>query len=271
LTPEEVLLVDFETIIFEKDGTIAKIKLNRPQRLNALNWAMLNELGMVIEEVRKDDSCRVLVITGVGRAFCPGGDIKELQDHFDLSQINRRKALSIFHKKIIVALREIEKPVIASINGDAIGAGCGIAMACDVRISCEQARFGFPFLKMGVVSDMGCSYFLPRLVGFGKAMELFLTADLIDSLAAEKIGLINKVVAHEKLEYETINLANKFMKMPPLAIAFIKDSLNKSLNMDLITQLEKEVDKQVICYKSEDHREGVRAFLEKRVPNFIGR
>jgi enoyl-CoA hydratase/carnithine racemase len=263
--------MNFETIIFEKEKGIAKLKLNRPERLNALNWIMLDEVGKVIEEVRNDDSCRVLIVTGVGRAFCSGGDIKELQDHFDISQIERRKALSRFHEKIIVAFREIKKPVIASINGDAIGAGCGIAMACHIRISSERARYGFPFLRVGAVSDMGCSYFLPRLVGIGKAMELFLTANLIDSLEAEKIGLINKIVVHDNLEYETTALANRLTEMPPIAIAFIRDLIDKSLNIDLITALENETDKQVICYKSEDHREGVRAFLEKREPNFIGR
>jgi len=271
IDPKEVILVDFESVILEKDGAIAKIKLNRPERLNALNWAMFDELGEAITQIKNDDSSRVLVITGAGRAFCSGGDIKEFPDRFDLSQIERRKAISRFHENIIIALRELKKPVIASINGDAIGGGCCIAMACDFRISSERARYGLPFLKLGLVSDLGGSYFLPRLVGIAKAIELFFTADLINSLEAERIGLINKVVAHENLEHETINLANKFVKMSPVAMGFIKDSMNKSLNMDLWTELEDEANKQVICLKSEDHREGVKALLEKREPRFIGK
>jgi len=263
--------MEFKSILLRQDGPIARIVLNRPKRLNALNWTMLDELGTAIEKIRNDDSCRVLVITGAGKAFCAGGDIKEFPERFELDQIERRNAISRFHKNVIIALREIERPVLASVNGDAIGGGCDFAMACDIRIASEKARFGVPFLRLGLVSDLGGSYFLPRLVGLGKAIELFLTGDLIDAAEAEKIGLIAKVLPHEKLEDETTKMATKLAKMPPIAVRFIKSSMNKSLNMDLIGELESEADKQSICLKSEDHREGVRAFLEKRETNFMGR
>ena len=258
-------------IIFKKEDGVATIMLNRPESLNALGGTMREDIIDAIQDVKGDKTIGALVITGAGRAFCAGGNIKEMEKmSLEVSLVDRRDFVRSISHRIITELRCLEKPVIASINGHAIGAGCNIALACDMRISSEKAKFGVSFINMGLVSDYGGLYFLPRLVGAAKALELYFTGDIIDANEAFRIGMVNQIVPPDELEKATYELAGKIAKKAPIALGMIKEILYKGLNMDLATELDMEANAQSICLKTEDHREGVRAFLEKRAPVFKG-
>ncbi|MBI4619035.1 MAG: enoyl-CoA hydratase [Desulfobacterales bacterium] len=261
----------YEDIIFRKENRVATIVLNRPDSLNALGGSMREDIIDAIQDVKGDKNIGVLVITGAGRAFCAGGNIKEMEKmSVEIPLVERRAFVRGVSHRIITEIRNLEKPVIASINGHAIGAGCNIALACDMRIASEKAKMGVGFINMGLVSDYGGLYFLPKLVGAAKALELYFTGDLIDAKEAERIGIVNKTVSPEELEKATYDLAGKIAKKAPIALGMIKEILYKGLNMDLVSELDLEANAQSICLKTEDHREGVRAFLEKREPMFKG-
>ena len=258
-------------IIFKKEDGIATITLNRPESLNALGGTMREDIIDAIQDVKSDKNIRVLVITGAGRAFCAGGNIKDMERmSLEIELVERREFVRSVSHKIITEIRDLEKPVIACVNGHAIGAGCNIALACDMRVASEKAKFGVTFINVGLVSDYGGLYFLPRLVGMAKALELFLTGDVIDAKEAERIGMVNKAVPPEELEKYTYEMAEKLAKKAPIAIGMIKELMYKGLNMDLPAELDLEATAQCICLKTEDHREGVRALLEKREPVFKG-
>ncbi|MFA4916279.1 MAG: enoyl-CoA hydratase [Syntrophales bacterium] len=261
----------YEDIIFKKNNGVATIILNRPDSMNAIGGCIRENILDAIQDVKMDDDIRVLVLTGAGRAFCAGGNLKEMERlSVEVSLIERRKFVRSISHRIIQNIRTLEKPVIASVNGAAIGAGCNIALACDLRIASEKAKFSEGFVNMGLVSDYGGLYFLPRLVGPAKALELYLTGDMIDAREAERLGIVNKVVPHDELEKATYELANRIAKKAPLALGMIKEILYKGLNVDMVTELDMEADAQSVCLKTEDHREGVRAFLEKREAIFKG-
>jgi len=263
--------MEYNDIILKKKDRVATIVLNRPDSLNALGGTMRQDIIAAIEEIKFDNEIRVLVITGAGRAFCAGGNIKEMEKtSADVSLLKRREFIRNNAHRIITEIRELEKPVIACVNGAAIGAGCNIALACDMRIASEKAKFGVSFVNMGLVSDYGGLYFLPRLVGTAKALELFYTGEIFLAKEAERIGMINRAVPLEELEDVTYELANRIAKKAPVALAMIKEILYKGLSLDLRTELDLEATAQSICLKSEDHREGVRSFLEKREPDFKG-
>ena len=261
----------YEDIIFRKEDRVATIILNRPDSLNAIGGRMRENILDAKQDVKMDKNIRVLVVTGAGRAFCAGGNLKEMERlSIEVSLVERREFVRNVAHRIIQNIRGLEKPVIASVNGPAIGAGLNIALACDLRIASEKARFGEGFINVGLVSDYGGLYFLPRLVGPAKALELYFTGDVIDATEAERSGIVNRVVPHEEIERATYELANRIAKKSPLALGMIKEILYKGLNMDLITELDLEANANSICLKTEDHREGVRAFLEKREPLFKG-
>jgi len=258
-------------IIFKKEDRIATITLNRPESLNALGGTMREDIIDAIQDVKSDKNIRVLVITGAGRAFCAGGNVKDMERmSLEIELVERREFVRSVSHKIITEIRGLEKPVIACVNGHAIGAGCNIALACDMRVASEKAKFGVTFINVGLVSDYGGLYFLPRLVGMAKALELFLTGDVIDAKEAERIGMVNKAVPPEELEKYTYEMAEKLAKKAPIAIGMIKELMYKGLNMDLPAELDLEATAQCICLKTEDHREGVKALLEKREPVFKG-
>lgn len=264
--------MDYQTIILEKEEGIATITLNRPEKLNALNNQMVEELPVAFAAVEEDEEVRVVVITGAGRGFCSGADIEE---RF-LKIIEERKAgkgelapTRGFGETGCLALRSITKPVIASVNGPAIGFGCTLSLACDIRIASEDARFGLAFSRVGLMPEFGSTYFLPRLVGLGKACELVFTARNIDAWEAKEIGLVNQVVPPAELKKATFEMARTITKMAPLAIKLAKRALYQGA--DLATQLQYESLGIDYLRGTEDHAEGARAFLEKRAPVFKGK
>jgi len=262
--------LDFKTILYRQEKAIAFIVLNRPQSFNALNPQAFQELLYVVQEARFNAGIKVVVLTGSGKAFCAGGDMKRMQEGTGLKPPEQRNEIRTNHQ-IFKTIHEMEKPVIASVNGAAVGAGCDLALACDMRIASDKARFGEVFINVGLVPDGGGSYFLPRLVGMAKAFELILTGRIIDAQEAERMGLVNYVVPHDELEKETMTLAQKLSDGPPLAMGMAKTILYKGMRMDLSSELEYEAYAQSILMDTEDYREGVRAFSEKRKPNYKGK
>ena len=198
--------MSYTTIILEKTDRIARIVLNRPEAFNAINPQMVDELAKAIDEIHADPNIAVLILTGAGKAFSAGGDIKAMPEMLNWSQVDLLNYLRKAHQ-VIAKIVEMDKITIAAINGVAAGAGLGIALACDMRIASENARFTTGFIRVGLHTDCGTSFFITRLTNTAKALELILTADLIDAKEAERIGLVNKVVPQDKLEVEVMNLA----------------------------------------------------------------
>ena len=263
--------MNYETIIFKKENGVATITLNRPNRLNALDHKTSEELLDSIEKCGKDDEIRAVVITGAGRAFSSGGDVKSFDPSVHETVDNFIKELTERVHKVILAIRNLEKPVIASINGIASGAGSSLALACDIRIASESARFNQAFIKIGLAPDSGATYFLPRLIGTGKASELFFTGDFVDAKEAEKMGIVNRVVPEGELGRTTEELATRLAKGPTLAMGRTKRLINLAFTNTLESQLENELQAQVASASTKDFIEGVTAFLGKREPKFEGK
>jgi 2-(1,2-epoxy-1,2-dihydrophenyl)acetyl-CoA isomerase len=259
-----------EQVLYEKSDGVATITLNRPDKLNAFAGNMREELLDAVESAAIDGEVKVVVITGAGKGFCAGGDVSELA-----SGTNAKPPTATAERytmsKIVLAINSMEKPVIASVNGVAVGGGCNLALACDIRIASDRAKFGEAFTKRGVHPDWGGIYFLPRLVGYAKAAELIFTGDLIDAPEALRIGLVNRVVAHDTLQAETVELSRKIARNAPLPIALAKRGLQRFYEMSLAQAVDYEALALSICANSDDMKEGFRAFLEKREPEFRGR
>lgn len=255
--------------VAESDG-IATITLNRPDKLNAFIGHMRRDLAEALEHAGSDRSVRVVIITGAGRAFCAGGDVAfmaELMQRRDAEEFSRILGAG---RRVILAIRQMTKPVIASINGSASGAGCNLALACDLRIAANNATFSQSFAKVGLHPDWGGTYFLPRLVTPNKACELFFLGDSIDAHEAARLGIVNQVVAPEELENATMQLAQRLRAAPPIALAAAKHAVYLSQAAELEEMLRYEVEAQLRCFDSDDGHEGVQAFLEKREPKFTG-
>ena len=267
----------YQNIIFNKEDGIAIITLNRPETLNSWNAAMAEETTAALADVSEDEGVRVLIITGEGRGFSSGAHVRGLAARAERpsgSEPPRPRVLRRQPSVVSVALKiqNLVKPVIAAVNGIAAGAGFAIAMACDIRIASEMARFSQIFVKRGLIPDSGSTYFLPRLVGMAKACELAFTGDIIDAREAERIGLVNRVVPPEDLMKVTKELATRIAKGPPITIQLAKRALYKGLSeTDLASQQEYELLLQSTCTSTEDFKEGVKSFLEKREPIFKGR
>ena len=255
-------------ILLERKGNIAIVTLNRPEVLNAFSIEMREGLAITFENLAKDASVRAVVITGAGRAFSAGGDIKGWGD---LKDENRMKTILGFAHRAIKAITSLEKPVIAMVNGDAVGGGCNLALACDMVIASENARFGEVFVRIGLGPDWGGAYFLPRLVGMAKAKELLFTGKIISAREALEMGLINEVVPTDKLEERVMKLAETLSQSATRAIGMTKVFLHKVWQMDLKEALEYEALMQSALVETEDHREAVKAFLNKTKPVFRGR
>ena len=265
--------MNYETIILEKKENVATITLNRPEKLNALNPKMRDELLDVFGVVDQDDDVRAVIITGAGRAFCAGADIQE-SFLAGIEEKNKGIIGNVIHDFVEVgplALTNMSKPVIAAINGAAVGFGCTITLACDIRIASENARFGLAFPRMGIITEFGSSYFLSRLIGMGKACELAFTARMIDAKEAKEIGLVNQVVPSSELTKTSYEMASNIAKLAPLSMRFTKKGLYKGVDNDLATQVQYEVFANNYLRGTEDHEEGARAFLEKREPVFKGK
>jgi len=254
-----------------KHEGIATLVMNRPDRLNALN----NELAMAVNEtlgrIATDDTVRVVVITGAGRAFCAGGDLGALGKGRQSGATHELEPLLRAGMQMVLKMRTMPQPVIAAVNGAAAGAGMNIALAADIRIAAEEATFGQNFSKVGLFPDYGGTYFLPQLVGPAKAAELFYTGDMIDAKTALALGLVNQVVPAAQLEAAVKTLAQKIAQGPSLAIQAVKKTLFGAEQKQLARALDNEVREQIRCYFSDDCNEGIRAFFEKRPPKFQGK
>ena len=258
-------------VLEQRHEHIATLVMNRPERLNALN----NELAMALNEALGraggDETVRVVVITGAGRAFCAGGDLALIGKGRQSGKTESLEPLLRSGMQAVLKMRTMMQPVIAAVNGAAAGAGMNIALAADIRIAAEEATFGQNFAKVGLFPDFGGTYFLPQLVGPSKAAELFYTGDMIDAQTALRLGIVNQVVPGAQLESEVTNLAMKIMQGPPVAIRAVKRALFGSEKKELAEALEHEVKEQMHCYLSKDCSEGIQAFFEKRQPNFQGK
>lgn len=260
----------FETLLISQDGGVLTITMNRPDVLNAFNETMLNELYEAVEAAASDEEVRCVVITGAGRAFGAGQDLRGFaQVHASGEQLKVSEHLNKYHR-VIRTIRNMPKPVIAAVRGVAAGASCNLALACDLRIAADNARFLEAFARIGLIPDAGGGFFLPRLVGFGKALELAMLAEEISGPEAERIGLANKCVPLEEFEQATQALAQRLAKGPTRAYGLIKELMNSSIQSDLETTLRLEGALQDIAIETADHREGVAAFLQKRPANYTG-
>lgn len=259
------------TLLYEVHGHVAVITLNRPDRMNTLGGTMKPDLARAFFELaRSDDQVRAVLITGSGdRAFCAGADIKERATDVvrGPEYFVRQKATH----ELFRGIEEFEKPVIAAINGVALGGGLEIALCCDLRITASHARFGLPELKLGVIPAAGGTQRLPRLIGEARAKELILTADLVDAQTALSYGLVSRVVSLADLMPTAMELSQRIARHPPLAVRFAKRAINRGMQTDLDSGLEYERYAAAMIVDSEDRIEGMRAFIEKREPQFKGR
>lgn len=257
----------YETITLERRGRFALLTINRPDKLNALNSKVHEEGVAILDELRRDDSVRVLVITGAGeKSFVAGADISEFEGKTPVTQRDSFHERSLFN-----SIDAFPKPVIAMVNGFCLGGGNELAMACDIRMASQNARFSQPEINLGIMCGGGGTQRLPRLVGEGRAMEMALTGDMIDAATAERFGLVNHVFPADQLEAETMKLAKKIADKAPIALQLSKEAVKFASRSNLDEGLRREVDLFAICFSTEDKKEGVAAFLEKRKPEFKGR
>ena len=262
--------MDFKTIILEKDETVARIILNRPKAMNAMTPEMLHELETAQQDVTDDSNIRVLIVTGQGRAFCSGAD-------FGL--ISRLQALGpnqLFQElryiqDVITVFETMEKPVIASINGYALGGGLDMVLACDFRIAAKGVKMGAQYINVGLMPDVGGTQRLPRLIGLAKAKEMIFLGDTLDADEAERIGLVNRVVSREDLDAETRAFALRLAAAPTAAIGLAKKAIHEGMTKDIRSGLEIEAHCQTFAMQTSDAREGLSAVQDKRTPHFTGK
>jgi len=260
------------SVLLEKrHGAILTLIMNRPDRLNALNNDLSSALNDALIRVAADLSIHVVILTGAGRAFCAGGDLADIGKGRERGDVEQLAPLLRSGMQAVLKLRTVPQPVIAAVNGPAAGAGMNLALACDIRIALDGAVFGQNFAKVGLFPDYGGTYFLPELVGPSVAAEMFYTGEMIDTLTAHRLGIINHVVPADRFEAEVQVLAKKISDGPQVAIRAVKQTVFAREKDKLNQALELEVEHQMKCFHSEDCREGIRAFLEKRAPNFEGR
>ena len=258
-----------KTFLYEQHDAVATITLNRPERLNAITFEVYHELTAFFAKLRDEKTVRVVVITGAGRAFCSGGDVRDI-----IGELQGRDAEGLLRFtrltcELIRNMRALPKPIIASLNGTTAGAGSCIALASDIRIAAEEAKIAFIFVKVGLAgTDMGATYLLPRVVGLAKATELLMTGDFISAAEAEAIGLYNRVVPRDQLETATREFAEKLARGPALGLAKTKEMLNREMNMEFESALAAEAVAQALCMQTPDFREAYAAFLEKRPAKF---
>ncbi len=258
-----------ETVRIHKESGVAILSLNRPEVFNAFNQLMSRELLTALQQVDRDGDIRAIVLTGVGKAFCSGQDLNDRSD--PNLQVSLGNSVRERYNPLILQIVNLSKPIIAAVNGVAAGAGCSLALACDLRIISNKAKFIEVFSKVGLVLDSGSSYFLPRLVGLGKAMELAMTAAPVDAEEAIRIGMANRIVPDEQLQEEAMSWARGFAGGPTRAYNLIKRSLYKGIESSIEETLEYEAYAQELAGRTDDFREGVSAFIEKRPAQFKGK
>ncbi|ELK41976.1 enoyl-CoA hydratase-related protein [Brevibacillus agri] len=257
----------YETILYEVAEGVAVMTLNRPDKFNAFTEVMHKEIVAALKEAQKDDAVRCILLTGAGRAFNAGQDLGEVSgEDIDFGGFLRKR-----YNPMILQLQKTEKPIVAAVNGVAAGAGMSLALACDIRLASEKASFVNAFVSIGLVPDSGGCYFLPRIVGIGKALELAMTGEKVSAEEALRIGLVNKVYPAERFMEEAVAYARKLAALPTRGIGLIKRTMYKGLEMGLEETLDYEAYAQEVAGSTADHKEGVAAFMEKRAPRFTGR
>ena len=262
MAPDGKLLVSL-------DRGIKRITINRPERRNSVDG---ETIALLEEEIQRsgEDASRVIILTGAGDAFSAGADLQASSSH-DITKVDVTASLRSHTNPTIVAMRNLAKPIIARVHGAAVGVGCNYALACDIIIASDEARFGQVFVRIGLMPDGGSTYFLPRLVGYHKAFELMATGNIISAADALALGMINRVVPVAELDSAVDEMAERLSASPAIALAKIKQGLNHGERSDLAAALDFEAVNQADCFRSEDFLEGVRAFIEKRKPAFKGK
>ncbi len=256
-----------ELVLLERKNGIATVTMNRPKYYNALSPELIEALIKVLQECEKDPEIKVIVLTGAGKAFCAGGDLNHLES---INNVVDGRNYIISAGSITSTIMNLAKPVIAMVNGVAAGAGFNLVLACDIVFCTASVKFVQSFAKIGLLPDCGGTYLLPRLVGLQKAKELMFSAEPIDAEMALQLGIVNRVVREEELQEITYQFAEKLSKAAPVATSLMKKLLNQSYNLTLENALELEADLQTICLQTEDNKEGIAAFKEKRNPVFRG-
>jgi enoyl-CoA hydratase/carnithine racemase len=262
----------YECLLYEVKDGIATLTLNRPERLNALGGSLRQDLFDAVTRAGADPEVRVMVVTGAGKGFCSGGDVKAMGE----AKAGQRERpliekIAPGRDRTLLAMREAPQPIIAAVNGAAAGAGMNLALGCDIRIASTTAKFTQAFVKRGLHPDWGGTYFLPRVVGMAKACEMIFTGEVIDAAEALRLGIVSRVVAPEELLPTAYEVARRIAAGPPVAIRLAKRSLYANEDLDLRGALQIETMAQNICFETEDATEGIRAFGEKRTPVFKGR
>jgi 2-(1,2-epoxy-1,2-dihydrophenyl)acetyl-CoA isomerase len=257
----------YETILYEVSEGVAVVTMNRPEKFNAFTERMNKEITDALKQAQKDPEVRCILFTGAGRAFNAGQDLGDVQGgNVDFGGFLRNR-----YNPMILQFQKTEKPIVAAVNGVAAGAGMSVALACDIRLASDKASFVNAFVNIGLVPDSGGCYFLPRIVGIGKALELAMTGEKVSAEEALRIGLVNQVYPADRFHDEALAYARKLAALPTLAIGLIKRTMYTGLEMGLEATLEYEAYAQEAAGSTEDHKEGVTAFMEKRAPRFKGR
>jgi len=262
-----------DDILFTKEDGVGIITLNRPDKMNAITTEMgYYKLPGLLGEINSDDEVKAVIFTGAGKGFCSGADVStRLADNIGGVVAETRYENLMHTGTVAMSFETLDKPIIAAVNGVAVGAGLSLALASDIRIASEKARFGAVWVKRGLIPDAGATWFMPRVLAFDKAIELAFTGDLIGAEEALAIGLVTRIVPHDELMPKARELAQKIATGPSVAIELIKRGFRRSLTNDLKQQLDFETYAQNLCRQTEDHKEGVKSFMEKRAPNFKGR
>ena len=254
------------SVLFDRHGSVGLITLNRPHKLNAFAEGMRDELAQFTEEAAGDDAIRALVITGAGRAFCAGADVGRMYELVNGEDWNALEALVVAGARVVQLIDGLSKPVLAAVNGVAAGGGANLALACDIRVAAASASIGQTFTHMGLHPDWGGTYFLPRLVGLGRALELVFTAEMLSATEALRIGLVNRLVSDEHVLNETVSLAERIAAQPPQALALAKRAVREAYEQRLPEALEIERVNQLRLFKTPEARDAMRAFLARRPP-----
>jgi 2-(1,2-epoxy-1,2-dihydrophenyl)acetyl-CoA isomerase len=257
-------------LLYEVADAVATITLNRPDKLNAFTGPMIDAWAAALAAAQADDAVRAVVVTGAGRAFCAGGDVARMGSA-EPTALDHKNHLWAHVHRIPRTLERMDKPVIAMVNGLAVGAGMGMCLMCDVRVASTEARFSTGYVKVGLVPGDGDTYFLPRVIGTARALELFWTGDFVDAAEAHRLGIVNRVVPPDELRPATYALARRLAEGPQVAIRMMKRLVYQSLRLDLETHLDLVSSHMAVVRGTRDHAEGVAAFRDKRAPRFEGR
>jgi enoyl-CoA hydratase/carnithine racemase len=265
-------MTPYKCLLYEVKDAVATLTLNRPERLNALGDTLREDFHDAVLRASADPEVRVMIVTGAGKGFCSGGDVKAMNEAKEArAERPVLDKVAPLRDRVLLAMRDAPQPIIAAVNGAAAGAGMNLALGCDIRLASTAARFGETFVKRGLHPDWGGTYFLPRLVGMAKAAELIFTGEMIDAAEALRLGLVSAVYPPEELLPAAHDLARRIAAGPPITIRLAKRALYHGEGTDLRGGLEFETFAQNICFETEDAREGIRAFVEKRPPQFKGR